>query len=184
MGILVCLTASQEWYGKAIRTLTHSNVNHAFIAYTSEEWGGWWSVQIDQRGVVKIPAEKVEYEYIECYDMGIPLETAMPRTRQLYGEKYDWAGIAGFLIKLAAWRFLQRNIVNPLHRRGELFCSEFVTTFLQQVDGMYERIMVLNPSSVAPGGSPKYIGTPSLQWELDALGDCGVKRVDCPWSNS
>jgi len=181
MGVLVCLTAGEEFYSRAIRKLTKSNVNHAFIAYTSKEWGGWWAVQTDERGVVKIPAEKVECQYIECYDMGIPMEMAMSRTRMLYGESYDWEGIGGFLIKLLAWRLFQRKIVNPLHKDGELFCSEYVTTFLQCVDGMYPEIMDLNPSSVAPGGAPEYLGTPSLQWELQK--NEKIYLVECPWGD-
>lgn len=179
MGVLVCLTAGDEFYSRAIRRLTGSNVNHAFIAYSSKQWGGWWAIQVDQRGVVKIPAEKVEYQYIECYDLGIDLENAMPRTRNLVGESYDWAGIAGFLVKLAAWRYFDKRITNPLHRKGDLFCSENVTTFLQNVDGMYPEIMSLDPSSVAPGGSPEMLGTPSLQWELQNT--LGVSLVPCPW---
>ena len=179
MSVLVCLSASNKWYGKAIRKLTRSNVNHAFIAYTSQEWGGWWAVQIDERGVVKIPAEKVEYDYVECYDFDVDLRAAMIATRSLYGEDYDWEGIAGFLIKLIAWRVWGRNIVNPLHKTGDLFCSEFVTTFLQQVPDMDSAIMKLNPSSVAPGGTPDFLGTSSLQWELQHL--AGVERVECPW---
>ena len=182
MSVLVCLTASEEWYGKAIRKITKSNVNHAFIAYTSKEWSGWWAVQTDLRGVVKIPAEKVEHNYIECYDLGMPLEEAMKRTRDVYGEKYDKAGIVGFLAKLMIWRFLYKKISNPLHKKGELFCSEYVTTFLQAVTGMYPEIIALKPSSVAPGGDPEFLGTPSLQWGLQRLE--GVKQVECPWGKN
>lgn len=178
--VLVCLSASKEWYGDAIRKATHSNVNHAFLAYTSREWGGWWGVQTDSRGVVKIPAERIEYNYVECYDFfRLDLSTGMPRVRHLVGDKYDWDGIVGFLIKLYAWRVMGRRIVNPLHKTGELFCSEFVTTYLQRVTGMYEEFKNLDPSSVAPGGSPQFLGTPSLQWELQKHN--WVRRVECPW---
>ena len=178
--VIVCLSAGEEFYSKAIRKLTHANVNHAFLAYTSQEWGGWWAVQIDERGVVKVPVENVKHCYLECYDFPqFDLSTAMPRVRELIGDRYDWAGIAGFLFKLYAWRALGRRVVNPLHKSGELFCSEFVTKYLQRVDGMYDAFTMLDASSVAPGGSPFYLGTPSLQWELQRHD--GVKQIDCPW---
>lgn len=178
--VLVCLSSSSEWYGRAIRKLTGANVNHAFIAYASREWGGWWAVQTDERGVVKVPVENVRCAHLECYEFpALDLKTAMPRVRPFVGEAYDWGGILGFLVKLYAWRAFGRRIVNPLHKQGELFCSEFVTTYLQCVDGMYLDFMRLDASSVAPGGSPRYLGTPSLQWELQEHSE--VRQVHAPW---
>ena len=178
--VLVCLTASNKFYAKLIRKITGSNVNHAFIAYKSKEWGGWWAVQTDNRGVVKIPAESVEFNHIECYSFeDRDLSSAMKKMRYVYGEKYDWLGIFGFLIKLLVWRLSGRAIANPLHRKGELFCSEYVTNFLQQVDGMNERFIHLDPSSVAPGGDMVFTGTPSLQHEFFRMKN--VKQVMCPF---
>ena len=180
--VLVCLTAGEEFYSKAIRNLTHSDVNHALIAYKSREWGGWWAVQTDERGVVKVPVENVKYNYIECYEFPqLDLKSAMPRIRDLVGDRYDWLGIAGFMVKLWAWRLFGRRVVNPLHKEGDLFCSEMVTRFLKQVDGMYGWMMALKPSSVAPGGSPKYLGAPSLQWEFENHPDEEVRKVLCPF---
>jgi hypothetical protein len=180
---IVCLTAGAEFYSRAIRKLTHSNVNHAFIAYTSREWGGWWAVQIDERGVVKVPVENVEYEYIECYDFpGLDLTTAFPHVRDLIGDKYDWEGIAGFLIKLYAWRVFGRRIVNPLHKTGELFCSEFVTKFLKSVEGMYDWMKVQDAASVAPGGPSRFLGTPSLQELLQ--NQKGARRISPPFTKT
>jgi len=177
---LVCLTAGRGIFARAIRFLTKSDVNHAFIAYKSDDWGGWWAVQIDERGVVKIPVEQIKHKYIECYDMGMSLKPAFKMDRSLYGERYDWLGILGFLFKLVVWRSLGKVIGNPLHRKGELFCSEYVTAFLQLVPGMYDSINALKPSQVAPGGSPRFLGSPSLSWILQSTN--GVKRVFCPWA--
>ncbi len=182
MSVLICLTAGSEFYSKVIRKLTHSDVNHAFVAYKSREWGGWWAVQTDERGSVKVPVENVKYEYIECYEFPeLDLKSAMPRMRDVVGDKYDWEGIGGFMIKLAAWRLFNRKIVNPLHQTGDLFCSEMVTTFLQRADDMYGWAMKLNPAGVAPGGSPIYLGTPSLQWEFQNRPDEDVRLVEPPW---
>lgn len=178
---IICLTAGREFYSKMIRVMTHSNVNHAFVAYKDELWGGWTAVQTDLRGVVKVPAESVECNHIECYEFPmLDLKTSMPRVRDLVGDHYDWEGIGGFLIKLWAWRIFGRRIVNPLHETGDLFCSEMCATFLQNVDGMYDWMLALNPAGVAPGGSPAYLGTPSLQWEFKNRPE-DVRRVAVPW---
>lgn len=181
MEVIVCLTAGAELYSRAIRNLTHSRVNHAFIAYWDDMWGGYTAIQIDERGVVKVPVESLEYEYIECYDFpDLDLATAFPRVRKLIGESYDWEGIFGFMIKLYIWRAFGRKIVNPLHKTGDLFCSEFVATFLQKVDGMYDWMLVQDPASVAPGGSPRFIGTPSLRDLFQT--QRGVRRIEPPFA--
>ncbi len=182
MGMIVCLTAGKEFYSREIRRLTHANVNHAFLAYESKEWGGWWAVQADERGIVKVPVENIEYEYIECYEFGLDLMSAAGAMRDKIGEPYDWMGIAGFLAKLYAWRIFGRKIVNPLHRKGALFCSELVTMWLQHCESMYLDIYDLDPSSVAPGGDPIYLGTPSLQWVMQK--NEKIKRVECPWEET
>jgi len=154
---LVCLSASGSWYGSVIREMTHSNVNHAFIAYYDEAWGGWQALQTDERGVVEVTMESLHHKYVECY-----------------------GGIVGQLLKLAVWRIAGRKILNPLHRSGELFCSEFCTTFLQRVCSAPAWINYLHPSNVAPGGKEKFLGTLSLQ-EVFADNSEDVQRVPCPW---
>lgn len=184
MGVLICLSASSEWYGSAIRALTKADVNHAFIAYTSKEWGGYWGVQTDERGVVKVPVENIKHKYVECYEFpDLDLATAMVPFRDFVGERYDWLGIFGFLIKLIAWRVFGRSIVNPTHGRGQQFCSEAVVRFLQKVDGMYDWVKVMDPSGVAPGGDREYLGVPSLQELLKEHIEIGeVRRVECPFA--
>ncbi len=175
---MVCLSASNTWYGSCIRWITKSKVNHSFIAYQDDLWGSWSAVQIDKRGVVRVPVESVKYTYLECYEFTrLDLTTAMDSARRLVGDSYDWSGIFGFVLKIIAWRLLGRRILNPLHKKGELFCSEFVVTFLQYVDGMYDWIKVLAPDSVAPGGSD--LGTPSLRYELQT--HTAIKQVECPF---
>jgi len=177
---LVCLTASDTWYGKAIRGVTGSNVNHALIVYYSEAHGGWQALQTDQRGLVEVPAETVKHSYIECYEFpDLDLMTALPKCRDLVGDSYDWAGIAGFLLKIASWRLFGRRIVNPLHEKGELFCSEFAARYLQLVDGMYDWMLKVKPSGMAPGGKSEELGVPSLQELLQV--HAGVTRKDCPF---
>jgi hypothetical protein len=133
--VYIVLSASNKWFGKAIRWITKSNVNHAFIMYTSHQWGDDWAVEIDDRGVVKLPLKTVmkEYNYIEVYgikhaDMGI----AMKRFKNHVGVRYDWWGVVGFLFKIIMWRLFGRKSRNILHRKDKQFCSEAVVTFLQK----------------------------------------------------
>ena len=177
---VVCLAASNTWYGKAIRWVTQSNVNHAFIAYYSDVHGGWQALQTDKRGLVEVPVEGLRYSYTECYELPVlDLLTALPRCRNLIGDAYDTLGIVGFLFKIIVWRLAGRRVLKPLHRKGELFCSEFVVGCLQRVDDMYSWAMSLDPSSVAPGGLAQDLGVPSLQEIFRTHPE--VERVECPF---
>lgn len=177
---VVCLSASDSWYGKLIRYITKSTVNHAFVAYYSELHQGWQALQTDGRGVVEVPIESLKYCHKECYVFpDLDLLTAIPKSRNYLGDAYDFLGILGFLLKIVVWRLVGRRIVNPLHKKGDLFCSEFVVLFLQKVTGMFTWVMSVNASGVAPGGNEHLLGVPSLR-ELFQTND-GVEKIECPF---
>ncbi len=130
--VVVCFTAGAGPFARAIRWLTGSDVNHAFVAWESAELGGWVTIpQADERGCVAVAAESVEYQRIECYDApGLDLARGLPAMRRVLGLGYDWLGILGFLARLVLWRVLGRLIRNPWQRDDRFFCSEATVTFL------------------------------------------------------
>jgi hypothetical protein len=149
--ILVVVSASDTAIGRAIRRITASPVNHAFILYESRLWGGWWAAQIGPKGVEKLAASKVRKECstVECYEYRGDLSPGLVACRNMVGEAYDFLGVAGFLVKLAAWRVARRKIKNPWHLQNAEFCSEFVSRILKAaaVDGFAD----CDPPSMAPG---------------------------------
>jgi hypothetical protein len=130
--VLLCFTAGRGPFAWAIRRLTGSDVNHAFVAWESAELGGWVTIpQADERGCVAVAAESVPHTRIECYEApSYTLARGLPAMRRILGLGYDWRGIVGFLARLLAWRLLRRRIRNPWQDDDRFFCSEAVTTFL------------------------------------------------------
>ena len=101
--VLVAVSASKGFIGWAIRKLTGSKVNHAFILYQSAQWGGWWAAQIDAKGVRLLPAHKAmeHCNYLEVYEsLYIALEPAVAKMRDTVGERYDYPGILGFFFRI------------------------------------------------------------------------------------
>ena len=167
--VSIVLTRSNHWYGKVIRWITKSNVNHAFISYYSKQWGGAWAVDVAERGVVKIPLELAlkNCEYKEVYYLNnVDLGTAMPKFRNYIGVNYDWWGIVGFFFKILAWRLFGRKFCNLIQRKDRHFCSESVVIFMQNAENAPSWILELDPSTVAPGGTCEFLGVPSLQQVL------------------
>jgi hypothetical protein len=173
-GILVALSASDNLVGRIIRALTGSSVNHAFILYESDLWGGWWAAQIDERGVRKLPAKVVlpTYEKVYLYRyMGKSLAVGLKACRYMVGWKYDWLGILGFICKLVVWRLIGRRIFNPLHGRNREFCSEFVSNVLKKTPvPSFEN---QDPASLSPGDVLSIIKTDPFFRKVE-LSDIGL----------
>jgi hypothetical protein len=153
--ILLCFTAGRGPFAWAIRKLTGSNVNHAFVAWESRELDGWVTIpQADERGCVAVAAESVPYTRIECYEADdYDLSSGLTAMRLILGLGYDWIGILGFLARLAAWRLLRRKIRNPWQEDDRFFCSEAATTFLSAAGVPWARTDrgVMFASSTHPG---------------------------------
>lgn len=171
MRVLICLSAGNGSIGTIIRKLTQSEVNHAFLSYWDEDWKCWQAVQIDQRGIIIIPADKVECKSVVCYEHNKDISYALPKVKNLIGSKYDFMGIFGFICKLAIWRLFKKKILNPIHKNGELFCSEMVTTFLKEADISWAAH--LDPASTSPG---------DLYTKID--NDSSFQTIPTPWNNA
>jgi len=148
--ILVVVSASDTFLGRVIRWLTSSPVNHTFLVYESYLWGGWWAAQIGSDGVKKIPANHALSKYVmtEFYEYRGNIARGLHACRAMVGEKYDFMGILGFLLKIVVWRLTGKRIKNPLHGKHEEFCSEFVASVLKAA--RVDHFVNCDPASVSP----------------------------------
>lgn len=148
--ILIGVAATSSWYGKLIRKLTRSRVNHAFVLYWDIAWECWQAIQVDKRGVVIVPAKRIldQKLYTEFYrtDRDTFMYSTLHYMRDVMGSQYDWLGIFGFLLKLIARRLLGMSVENPVEKKGELFCSEFVALLLKRANLWVD----VDPPSVSP----------------------------------
>jgi hypothetical protein len=149
-----------------IRRLTEAPVNHAFLAYASEDWGGRWVAQADHLGVRLVPfhvglAAATEVELYEC---AADLRAGLYAVRGYVGARYDWRGVITGLACLAAWRLTGRRFLYPTHSMARMFCSEFVATILQgaRVPGTEPWV----PARISPGDLRWFVRSSNLFREV------------------
>lgn len=178
--ILFAVTTSDALYSKILRWAMRSNINHSLILYESKEWGDWWAIEINERGVNKVPIDKLtRIGYIECYECSVDLWPAMRATKDFVGERYDWLGLLGGLLKLIIYRLFRKVIKEPIHKDDRLFCSEYVAHIMYhaglpgagKVDGLGQipNTVAWRPETV----SPEYLQN---FWQASKL----FERVDAP----
>ena len=130
--IYICLAAHEKWYGKLIRKILGCPINHAFILYEDELWGGWWATDILLR-VQNIPAEKARerYSYVECYESNIDLTPGLRTLRDYVGTTYDFKGLLWGIFRLLIWKWFKIEILKPFHSLSKLVCTEGVAEVLK-----------------------------------------------------
>lgn len=163
--IYVVCAASDNLVGRLIRKLTRSSVNHTFLLYESRMWGGWWAAQIGPDGVKKLPAGPVMQKYYltECYEYAGNLGPGLTACRAMVGQRYDYWGVLGYLLRLVAKRVVDRDIRNPWNVQNEEFCSEFVAHVLKAA--RVDHFRDCDPASLSPGEVRGYLCVnPNFQW--------------------
>jgi len=132
--VLIGTTVNDTFYSRLVSFFTGSKYSHSVILYRSSLWGGWWMVQVDDKGIRKIPAETglKQYSKIRVYECALSLQYGIKTLRYYIGKKYDWFGILGFLLKILISKIVKIEILNPMHDGSKLFCSEMCMKVLQQ----------------------------------------------------
>lgn len=152
--ILIVLARSKGLLGKLIRWFTKSEVNHAYIIFYSAEWNDFMAIEIDERGIVIVPAFKEEHKY--CYSEEYELKnadkdkiiTALVAERGLIGAKYDWLGLISFGFRMLVWRLTgTKDFMHPVHSKTRLFCSEYVANVINDI---VDEKPFSDPANVSP----------------------------------
>lgn len=133
--VMVCLSATDQWYGRLIRWATRSRVNHAFVAFKMDEFKQWMAIQIDERGVVITTLKDVldETVYVDGFTCERDLWAGVLKQMRMFGWRYDWLGVVGFAWKILLYRLFRVDIRNAMQQKAALFCSEFVSQILKNV---------------------------------------------------
>ncbi len=167
--VWIALSASKGLVSWLIRKCTGSPYNHAFIIYTSDLFGGYWAVQIAERGVVKMQLPEVlkKYYKVDCYKYDYNLDKGLQATRHMINKGYDWTALLGFLGRLLWKKLTGRESENYLQVRNRLFCSEYTASVLKAASALgFESC---TPSQMSPGDLYNILK------DLPAF-----TRVDCP----
>jgi hypothetical protein len=128
----VCITRGKGWLAALERKILKSEYNHAFILYYSTEWQDWWAMEIDERGIVPVPAQPIlkKQKKIRHFKCKKDLYKGLFRMKNAIGFGYDWKGIISGLTVLLLRR-IGLNITKTVHSQERMFCSEYVTHVIE-----------------------------------------------------
>jgi hypothetical protein len=154
--VLIAMTASKGFFEGMIRKLTRSPYNHVMVLYKCPFWGGWWALQVDDHGVRPVPIENLtskitRWKFFQ-YDKDVLPQ--IPLAKPDMNHDYDYLGIFGFLLKLITFRLTGIQIRNFIHKKNEMFCSEFTSRFFRRI--RVPGADTLDPPSTSPGDLVKF----------------------------
>jgi len=150
MKVLVCASAGAGIFGWFIRKVTRSFVNHVFILYESEFWGGWFAIEIAEKGPVPIPAYKAlkGCDKLYVFEPKYDLREGIIKNKNRINVGYDWLGIIGFFLAYIRSWFTGEVVKNKLHSSGRDFCSEYVSSVIRDSSGSNSNNLI--PESTSP----------------------------------
>jgi hypothetical protein len=133
-----------------IRKATRSDVNHAL--FLVEEAGAELVVGADWNGLVmqtRARWERTGSRVVDVPPLARSLDDGIGVLLEMLDRPYDYAGLLGMPVVLAARFWFRRRCRNPLQSKGALFCSEAAATLLRAVG--YPGAEQLDPATVDPG---------------------------------
>lgn len=162
-----------------IKKFTGSDVNHAFLVYWDQEFGGWLQLGADAGGWMESPAEdRGGCTVVRLYapPAGVDLKVGLKDLRVVLGAGYDVGGLVGMMWVLLM-RKLGRQVQNPLQSNRRFFCSEIVDLVCARSGWELE----LGPAgAVDPGQEEKAVVAHGGQGPLtldDVIGEPGAAKA-------
>lgn len=128
--VRIVFTASNSWFGKIIRWVTHSKVSHVFIEFPV--WDRRMVGEATVGGTRMVLAEKSRHNIIAEYTCLFETKPGLLGIASLLGTKYDYAGT----LVIAWWEMLKdwfhTKLREPRWSSKSLKCSELVFIFLEE----------------------------------------------------
>jgi len=133
--VTLCFVSGRGLKDRFIQWVTGCVFNHVYIEFWSDEWGCWQAIDITERGVIQLPANKVGHRGLTSrYRAHDGMGRAIMERCDLIGNRYDWKGLIGGLFKMIMLKVFGFTTSRPWHSKGRLFCSEYVATILRLCD--------------------------------------------------
>lgn len=153
--VMICLAKEDNVASKTIRFITGSEFSHVFLEFYSDEWGSMQAIEIDDRGIIQVPARTLPYlsRNVERYYANPGFKDVIVRRNELVGHRYDWKGLFGGLWKMIMLRLFGERFTKPWHSKGRFFCTEYLATLIADNDPLN---YTLEPWMSSPEDITKY----------------------------
>lgn len=157
-----------------IRKMTKAKCSHAWLMYHDPFFSRPMVMEATEWGVRIIDAE-IFYkrnQIVEVYIPSVDLTPAIQLSGDVIGELYDFAGLIGMSLVMAAMAWFKKKIRNPLQNPHGLFCSELVALKMEQ--SFYPKFNK-DPSTLSPEFIRKFL---SLEKDAKCL-ERGLTPAQC-----
>ena len=122
--------AGNQLYAKFLRWFFGDRINHCFLFYESDAFGGWMAVEVDESGINPCVPEKVlaTVKKMECYELETDLVPGLQAMKPYIGQGYDWLGMLNGVFWLTLYKAFGVMSAKARHASSRMFCSEYVTS--------------------------------------------------------
>lgn len=139
-----------------IRTITGSDVSHAWLLLDDSVYGLQLVMEATEGGFRLIPFEtfRRSNEVVYLFNPAQSLEAGARQYVNKVGSGYDYAGLFGTIFVLIG-RWFHKRIRNPFRSTTVMFCSEAVVDVMQASG--YPGTSGMDPDSVTPEDLLKFL---------------------------
>ena len=129
--VRIVFTASQSWFGKAIRWCTNAGVSHVFIEF--DVWGRRMVLESTIGGTRIVPAKRSRHDVVREYKLKADGKQPIIDMMGYLGTEYDYTGVLLMAWIKIAWRWFGLKLSYPTWSSKALKCSELVFLFMKKV---------------------------------------------------
>lgn len=129
--VRIVFTASNSWFGRAIRKITKAGVSHVFIEF--DVWGRRMVLESTVGGTRIVPAARSRHDIVWEYKLKADGKQPIIDMMGYLGTEYDYAGALLIAWVRIAWKWFGLKLTYPTWSSKALKCSELLFLFMKKI---------------------------------------------------
>jgi hypothetical protein len=161
--VSIVYTASQSWFGRAIRWFTKSKASHVYIEFPV--WGRRMAIEATIGGTRLVLAKKARHDVHQEFATAVNKRVALASLVEYLGTEYDYTGVLVMAWLKIAWRWLRLKTTKVCWSTKALKCSELVVYFIRSME-LGDAFEQLDPETSTPGELMEWMSQRPKEYKL------------------